>query len=338
MEQLANLYSTTLAAGYTAGAGSISVTSATGAPTAGPFCVLIRDATTKAVKLIFRVTSVSGTTFTGAAEGTDANAASGDLVDGTMVTVAALGQIINDCNRIGTFASLPSNSAGRAGMRYIPTDAVVDEYIHDGSVWQPFIAGLKLTTPATTDFATAIHGVNGTETAWADVKGGVRLAGTAASGDNIIARIKSVPATPYEYVIRYYPYTYLQDFHWVGGLWRGNGATNNRLQTVGYGQRASILKFRNSLWVDVNTYNTTIEEDGGFANSFSRGGLAHLMMGDDGTNRYIKVSTDGRNWFTIDSRAHNHDFTPNEIGLFIIPYTTTDGKCQLTCVDFTRTV
>jgi hypothetical protein len=95
-EQLANLYSTTLASAYTSGSGSISVASATGAPTTGTFSLTILDASTGAVILIFRVASVSGTTFTGAAEGTDANAASASVVVGTMLTVAAMAQIKAD--------------------------------------------------------------------------------------------------------------------------------------------------------------------------------------------------------------------------------------------------
>jgi hypothetical protein len=109
-EQYANLYSTTLASSYTAGAGSISVASATGAPTSGTFSLTIRDASTKAVKLIFRVTSVSGTTFTGAAEGTDANASSGDLVDGTMITVASIAQMQADALGLDAITAPPTTS------------------------------------------------------------------------------------------------------------------------------------------------------------------------------------------------------------------------------------
>lgn len=95
-EQLANLYSSTLAGSYTSGSGSISVSSASGAPATGTFSLTILDQTTGAVKLIYRVASVSGTTFTGAAEGADANASSGDIVIGTMLTAASLQQLFLD--------------------------------------------------------------------------------------------------------------------------------------------------------------------------------------------------------------------------------------------------
>jgi hypothetical protein len=95
-EQLANLYSSTLAAPYVAGSGSITVNSAAGAPTSGTFSVTILDAGTLAVILIFRVTSVAGAVFSGASEGPDANAASGSGVVGTMLTVAAINQLFAD--------------------------------------------------------------------------------------------------------------------------------------------------------------------------------------------------------------------------------------------------
>lgn len=91
-----------LAAPYTAGSGSMSLSAATdpvsGAalPSTGTFSLTILNAETGAVYLIFRVSSVSGTTVSGAAEGTDANAPAGAAVVGTMLTTDALNQIAAD--------------------------------------------------------------------------------------------------------------------------------------------------------------------------------------------------------------------------------------------------
>jgi hypothetical protein len=104
-EQFANLANSTLAAGYTAGSGSITVASASGFPTQGTFTLVIQDQNTKAIKLLFRVTGVTGAVFSGAAEGTDAAANLGDLVAGTMITTAAMNQIKADI-----LASVPPSS------------------------------------------------------------------------------------------------------------------------------------------------------------------------------------------------------------------------------------
>jgi hypothetical protein len=101
-EQLVNLYSSTLAAPYVAGSGAITVASA-GLYTSGTFSLTILDAGTGAVILIFRVASVAGVVFTGQSEGPDgtlgagdANAASGSIVIGSMLTVDAMAQLFID--------------------------------------------------------------------------------------------------------------------------------------------------------------------------------------------------------------------------------------------------
>lgn len=76
VEKFANLAETTLASNYTSGGSSISVASAAGFPATGVFRVRLGNAGLT----IFRVDSVSGTTFTGGAEANDANANSGDAV------------------------------------------------------------------------------------------------------------------------------------------------------------------------------------------------------------------------------------------------------------------
>jgi hypothetical protein len=100
MEQLANLYSSTLASNYVAGSLTMDITSATGLPTSGTFCLTILQAPSTTyppvVLLIFRVSSVSGTTLTGAAEGPDQNAPANSIVVGTILTVDAINQIKTD--------------------------------------------------------------------------------------------------------------------------------------------------------------------------------------------------------------------------------------------------
>lgn len=98
VELFANGQSTTLSSGYTSGGSSISVTSSTGFPSPASgqqFHVSVFDQTTGNLKAIFSVTAVSGTTWTTTAE-LDANCNSGDIVRGTMLTAAALGQVKTD--------------------------------------------------------------------------------------------------------------------------------------------------------------------------------------------------------------------------------------------------
>jgi hypothetical protein len=101
-EQFANLASTTLTAGYTAAAGSITVSNTAGDnsnfpfPTNPTFRVVILDASTQVPKVILKVTAVTdGTHFAVTAEGTDANANSGDIV-ACVLTAGAISQMLAD--------------------------------------------------------------------------------------------------------------------------------------------------------------------------------------------------------------------------------------------------
>lgn len=118
-EQLANLYSTTLASPYTAGDGHITVSSASGAPGSGTFTVAILTGSPLTSLLLYRVTGVSGTTFSGAAEGADVNAPSGATVLGTILSAAAVAQIKTDAGGSGFLQALTApNHASFSQINY----------------------------------------------------------------------------------------------------------------------------------------------------------------------------------------------------------------------------
>jgi hypothetical protein len=105
MEQLANLYSATVqGGGYVAGSGTLVASAAVSGtqPTTGTFSITILDGSGN-VLLIFRVASVTGSTFTGVAEGPDANAPAGSIIVGTMLTVDSINQLFADHSGGGGF-------------------------------------------------------------------------------------------------------------------------------------------------------------------------------------------------------------------------------------------
>jgi len=75
-EKFTNLGESTLAAPYTSGGSSLTVVSAAGFPTTGVFRVSLGNV----ARTVWRVDSVAGAVFTGAAEFSDGNAASADTV------------------------------------------------------------------------------------------------------------------------------------------------------------------------------------------------------------------------------------------------------------------
>lgn len=340
MERFFNLYSTTVAlGGYTSGSGLLNVAD-TSAITLGSgdvtrFLVVRLVAGTLTPIVLLIATAVnSSTQFAVTAEGTDANALASDMVL-NVNTAGSMEAIINDSNRVGLYSSIPAT--GRAGMSYCPTDGVLDRLVHDGSAWVPFIGGMKLKTPSIADFPTNVAGANITATTFTDIGGGVLLTGTAASGDNITAQLASLPSPPYEYIFRFWGWMVQQDYQMFGICLQDSGS--GKFTLIGIAQRSGVGKLRYIYFNSANSYNSdAITEGTSILNPFSRSGLVHVMIGDDNSNRYMKLSGDGKSWNLLDSRARTDFLTPDRFGPMVIPYTTTTLKVSMTLVDVTRTI
>lgn len=111
-EFFTNRGSCTLTAGYTAGAGSITVSSTTGDdanypfPVSVPFRLSVWTASSQTFKVILQVTAITdGTHFAVTAEGHDANAASGDTCYGVQ-TAASLTAIRGDAANLANATGL----------------------------------------------------------------------------------------------------------------------------------------------------------------------------------------------------------------------------------------
>lgn len=328
-ENLQNLYSTTLASGYTAGAGSISVAAA---PATGngtyTMTLVIRDASTKAVKLLFRVTSVSGTTLTGAAEGTDANASSGDLVDGSIISVASQGQLFTDHHGYGTFANLPATTGRAAGDRYKCSDSEYD-YIFDGALWVPFAFGSKCTRPDLSTFTNHGHAPDTSDNTTGPVYLERKATGT---GYQWVLYTKTMPAKPFKITMGFRgwfdQYNGDQNYYMIvlresstGKFWAyGSGDNYDAMGAIFFTDQDNYggqnpLSVQSSLW--------------NFANA------RWIRVEDDNTNVNFYVSLDGYHWFKRFSHAHNTTITPNEIGFGFSGHNTTNPTWIMEVFDFT---
>ena len=97
-EQFANLAQSTVGTAYVPASGSLVLASASSFPALGTFSVTVVDKNTGIPKMIFRVVSVSGNTLSGAAETVPGDVACnvGDFVFGTMLSAAAMAQILSE--------------------------------------------------------------------------------------------------------------------------------------------------------------------------------------------------------------------------------------------------
>jgi hypothetical protein len=277
-EKYANLAETTLASSYTAGAGSISVTSAAGFPTAGVFRVRLGNA----ARTILKVTAVAGTTFTAVAEGTDTNAAAGDTVK-IVVSANLLEQLLQVLESGRLFVP-----AGVGGL---------DNY---GPLY-------KVVYPVTADFAWINQGTAAVD----DSRGFTRFSLPSAS-TSLRIRKKAAPATPYQ-VDMMMEYEDNSGSKYGGLIFRDGGGKLHTFHCIPTTNNCQIVNFSDPTTFSSNPGNTTLR--GSIVGTLQP---IWMRIRDDGTNLKFTASRDGRNYFTEMSISRTSFMAggPTEIGFF----------------------
>lgn len=275
-EKFANLAETTLASGYTSGTTTLSVTSAAGFPTVGVFRVRLGNAG----KTIWRVDSVSGTTFTGAAEANDANANSGETVK--IVASKAVAE---------RFTQSPESGEARL----ISGAAAVDFFgpIH------------KLTPLDQSGWAWVNQGGFSVTQA----NGIVYLAGPASgAGNNVKLRTVAAPSTPYTITAAIIPLT--SGTFSLAGIALRNAASGRFIHINARHDRGVVVTKQNTATSFNSDPVTRTNAHGG------GGTLLFLRMADDGTNVIFSYSVDGVNFTQLFSEARTTFInTPDEVGI-----------------------
>lgn len=281
-EVFANLAETTLASGYTSGGSSLSVASATLFPTTGVFRVALGNT----AKTIFRVDSVSGTTFTGAAEAFDGNADSGQAV--TLVASKAVAE---------RFLQSPT-----APELHAPTGlAGVTRY---GPIWP-------------------VRGVVAAEFSWVNqgsatdtVTGGVARLVCPGQSQNIRARMKSFPSSDFTVTALVLPIMRTIADAEAGIIFREAGT--DKWQAIRLAHDNIIYV---SNWTAANAFAANQFTGAAAASSFawSFAWALWLRVRYDGTNVVYSYSFDGVHWVQALSEAKTARFTtaPDQVGYFV---------------------
>lgn len=343
-EQFALLYQAALAAPYTAGSGSIEVTAPVRgtAPTQGTFDVSILDNTTGNVIVVFRVTSVSGTTFTGDAEGPDASAPSASAVYGTMLTPDALNQIEADTEE-ATIAALNAGGvleasalpdSGVTAGSYTNTNLTVDDkgritsasdgsggsgsfsvpppYLSDGT-FDYLFPGFKVTGQVS-GFSWENQG-GSTDTIMPS--GAVFLVGQQTGGNNISFWQTAAPSSPYTRTFAISSLLLGEDF-----------------ETIAIGLRSSVSGLIELFGIQVNpgpSYFLIVSQFSSFTQNTGTPSQVPSMLGfsgqvlffqveNDGTNITWSISIDGANFLPFFSATIASYFgadVPDQIGVML---------------------
>jgi hypothetical protein len=280
VELFANLAETTLASGYTSGGASITVASASGFPTTGTFRVRLGNTG----KTIYRIDSVSGTTFTGGAEANDANANAGDTVK-----IVASRQVAE------RWIQTPSGSEifGVSG-------------VSGADRWGKLFRAIY---PITADFAWQNQGGASIDTTF----GFTRLACPSASG-SLRQRLKTAPATPYQVDI-------CMQYDEGGTNTRYGGiafreSSTGKITTVAYNSsnnQIAVVHWTSDTAFSSNPANATLP--GSLIGTLQP---VWLRARDNGTNLFFTASRDGLYYVTEMSFSRTSFMAggPNQVGFF----------------------
>jgi hypothetical protein len=212
----------------------------------------------------------------------------------------------------GAIASRPASSL--AGNLYFPTDSYYTVLRDNGSTWDYFLYGQKLTPPVAGNFTFANQL---STTATAQTNGAITLAYPASgttSGDNLSFYYFAAPGTPYTKTFRFIP------------AWNTIDASRNERTGVCFEESSTgkVIIFdvgvSTTPFMEVNkytnfsTFSAVYTQVAASPPNWIR--LISLRVSDDGTNLTWQWSSDGQNFLRFDQRARNDFFTtgPDRVG------------------------
>ena len=297
MQGYTNDYSSTLAAGYTAGGTSLAVASAAGLPTSGLLFYLKVD------DEYFLVTAWAGTTLTtvGARAGSSpSNHASGAAITGCWILPEVLDGIRADISAVGPLANLPT-SGMKQGDRYKCSDSQY-EFVYTGSLWQAFFSGFPVSLPP---LASSLSWVNQGAAVANNTLGGLYIQAPIGGGDNQRMLVQSLPSPPWSVVAGISPPTFQENYIRCGLVLRDSGSGREFIFCFSPGGLA------------VYQYNSFSSYAGCPLNCPALTQKLFFKIRDDGANFVFSLSPDGVNWIQLWSVGRTSWLgNPDQLGVF----------------------
>lgn len=278
---------------------TLTVASSSSFPAVGNFRILIDSE-------ILLVTSVSGANFTAdrAQEGTSiASHLIGATVTGVL-TAGSLIQLANNFNIYDTFANRPS--AGIKGRRFKATDNPF-EYYDNGTTWDKYFLGFKLTTYPSSGWTWDNQDV------WTatDAQDMLCLQNITSASSNIHAYYRTAPTPPYSITAAFLVTPMISQTDMEFGLaWRSSG--DSKLSTFDR-QFETTLKFGAYKWTNTSSFASQYFDRIQVAEG---GPLVFLRLRDDNTNRYWEFSYDGVNYMEWFHQSRTDFHTPDQVAVF----------------------
>jgi len=207
---------------------------------------------------------------------------------------------------IGAIASKPSTPI--AGQIYYPTDSVYNLIRYNGTSWDYFKDGRKVTVPPTN-----ISWVNQNSATWSTTYDYGKLTVVQVNGTGGTLAYVTVPAAPYTFIIKYRinPAAYVNYFNCGGALYTSG---SGKVISMGPAYANGVMTYRMGKWSDFTTLSssTDVPMFGHFGMEFC------VRLQDNSTNIVVDYSSDsGLNWTNILSETRATFLgTPTGLGFF----------------------
>lgn len=317
VERFSNRAQTTLNGAINNSTTSLTLTSATDFPSA-PFRILIDSE-------IIYVGARSGTSCTSCtrgAEGTTA-ASHSDLATLTHIfTAGAIGAIKSDLIQSGTYANLPASGTD-TGETYFFTNSFYSFARWNGSSWDHFYNGQKVTPPVDGDYSWVNQGSATTDTTY----GGVVLYGPSSGSVNIRARVKTAPSAPY---------TIRAIFKLIGGS-AADASAGICLRDSGTGKIIIINRRISDGTYRVDKYDSATAFNLGYSvtglNTHSSD--TDIKLVDNNTNRLSSAEANGIAAIQFHSVGRTDFLTADQIGYYVNTYNSVDIYMMLISFEVT---
>lgn len=293
-----DLQTVTLGSGYTAGSGSLVLTSGHGAklPATGDFWLR-----SESPYVCFKVTSRSTDTLTvtAGADGTsDTNLSAGATLH-WVLGVAALDQLRSDIIGTGTYASASSEKAGKL---YLPSDGL--HLVRDTgaalALWGPIY-------PCEMPDFSSFTQVNAGSATFAAYGSAYSIYCPALGSVSLKMLERTAPATPYTLTCGFFHKVWV-NYNSCGIGFRENSSGKVETLSVVYDSGLKIIRTQYNNSTNWNA-NATVRSVPQWAQPM------WLRIKDDGTNRYYYYSNDGLIWYEHSNVGRTNHLTADRLVL-----------------------
>ncbi len=242
----------------------------------------------------------------------------GKLIKDGGTTIAAITAGAGATISTSAFASPPSSPS--SGDLWLPSDSFYANR-YSGSAWIPWGPIWPLTAPASSSAPTTW--VNQGSATLTTTSGAYVLTVPAGSdSDNMRYLVKTAPSTPYTITALFLTDHWPLNFFMSGLFFRQS--SDGKLIICDYNVNSASRTYEVIKFTNPTTFSASVSVTSG-SRTLGDAALVWMQISDDGSNRKMRVSTNGYNWTELYSEGRTTFLTADQVGWGVNAYNATRG-------------